>query len=673
MKTIRMKRKVRSLLATVVVTVSVFAPIARAEIKTWSGAAGDALWSTGGNWLLAGAPAAADNVVFGADGATDTPFTAGGVATSTVDAGFGGTINSLRYSNVGTYHNTSLARALAVQSTSATDVAYIMDDGNPAMVFVGSVPTAGANDAVYASIFGASLTVSNPNAVLSVTQSSETSGAHRATLDLTGVENFTAHVQKVLVGHDFGVPITRPTGTLILGVNNTITAQLISVADAYQNAGRISEMHFGQNNVLNVNRIRIALHKCIGTVKMQDGLSGATVKFRAFDGEGRQTSWEIGDEYEPDTTIGYFTSSQSTGILDMSGASVDALVDKIVLGRGQVDAPTRTGDGNGTLTFGGGTIDANRVEMGIQMTGGASAGRGILNINNDGAAGAGKLRINGDLVMAVQLPGNTETTGSTAAVTVNGGTLEVGGNAIDGGGTVTLEIKNGGTVDMMPTGDATPGDIAVDMLNLAAGSIVDYGILTVGALNLSDPTTQFVVGAGQAISPAGALTVAGGTLVIQGKLVLDVAKAGAALTSESLAGTVTLGGTLEVRRSGDALAIGDKFTLFASAVPAGTFTAVNLPTLGAGMRFENKLAVDGSIEVVADAAGDPELSVGYTAPNLTLSWPASATGYTLQWQTYPLNGVIGINWEPVPDVTGNSKTITVGTAPGVTLFRLFKP
>src|SRR5213076_2884384 len=129
----------------------------------------------------------------------------------------------------------------------------------------------------------------------------------------------------------------------------------------------------------------------------------------------------------------------------------------------------RTGDGNGTLTFGTGTINANQVQVGVQLSGGGSAGRGTLNINNDSGAAPAKLTINGDLVMAVQLSGNTEATGSAAAINVNGGILEIAGNAIDGGGNMEFVVEQGGTLS--PAGDI------VGTLNITSGSLRLEGAL----------------------------------------------------------------------------------------------------------------------------------------------------------------------------------------------------
>lgn len=649
-----------------------------AAIKIWTGDAGDTLWSSSANWSPAGAPDLLDNVTFTNLAVTDVPFSAGGIADSVVDPEFRSSINSLGFRNISGFHNLTLINPLVVTGSSATDVAFLADDGQTAVLFTGSGQADGKDDAVYASINGDSLTVSNVNASLSVMQASATSGAHRATLDLSGLNSFTCVVSNILVGHDFGVPITRPTGTLILGVSNSITAKLISIADAYQNAGAISYIHLGQANTLNVDRIRIALHKCVATMDMTPGLLSGPVKFRNSTAAGRQISWEVGDEYEPND-IGYFTSSQSTGIIDLTGGVVDALVDRIVLGRGQTNAPTRTGDGNGTLTFGGGVIDVNTLEMGIQLSGGGSAGRGTVNINNDDGLTPGVMRVNKNVVMAVQLAGNTEATGSTATFNLTGGRLEVGGDIIDGGGTSTVTIDNGGVLDMQPAGDSTRGNITIDVLNFGDGTVTNFDTLSVKTIALQNGATSFTVYPGQKIAPIGVGKVGtldvNGDLILRGTTVMDVSKNGTTLAADQITatGNLDLGGTLTVNASGDALAVGNKFVLFSAPTMANAFTTVNLPPAGPGLAWTNRIAVDGSIEVIAsgEPTDAPTLAFTSTRTSITLSWPTAYTSFVLRGQTNATSGLSN-NWGPVSGVVGNQVTIPINPANRSVFFQLFQ-
>jgi hypothetical protein len=318
----------------------------RATQKRWTGAA-DTLWSTSGNWSPAGVPGLADNVTFTNDGVSGNPFVLGGTVNSAVDSGFqAASINSLGYMNTNGFHNTQI-NTLRILGTSAIDVASIADDGEPSAFFVGSNQWQDGNDeSVYATIIGNSLTVSNVNANLGVTQIGPTSGAHRATLDLVNLNSFTCIVSNVLVGHNFTQPdhAWRPTGELFLAQTNSITTRRICVADAYQNAGGTCHIHLGSVNRLNSDEIQIGMHKCVGVIDLQSGLVNPSVTFRNAAGTGQQIAWKLGDEFDPNGTnylFGFFTSNQARGTMDLTGARVDALVDRITLGRGQIqnDAP----------------------------------------------------------------------------------------------------------------------------------------------------------------------------------------------------------------------------------------------------------------------------------------------------------------------------------------------
>lgn len=654
-----------------------------ADLKFWTGSTGDTLWTTAGNWTPGGVPVPGDNVTFTNEGFTDTPFELGGVANIVVDANSPSIINSLGIRNKGGFHNVNLTSPLVVTGTSASDVAFVADDGQPAAMFVGTGVQDEAADIVHTSFMGESLTLSNRYANLSVMQGSVTAGAHWATLDLGALNVFTCIVSNVLVAHDFGEPVMRPNGTLILALSNSITANMISLSDAYQNAGSGgagSRIFLGGANTINVDRIRIALHKCVGTLSFREGLTTPSVVFRNAAGTGRQIAWEIGDEYEPNTTLGYYTSGQAIGTMDLTSGRVDALVDRIILGRGQTNNPTRTGDGNGTLILTGGTIDVNTIEMGIQVTGGASAGRGTVNVSIYDASTPTVLKVNSNLVMAVQMEGNTEPTGSTAVINIDGGRVEIGGDVTDGGGFSTINISNRGLLDLMPQGDTTAGNLTVDILNLADSSVTNYDTLSVSNIVVSSGTTRFTVYPGQTLAPLAVGKI--GTLVVDGELSLrgiidlDISKSGADRAADQISATgpIDVGGMLKVRFSGDALAAGDKFALFASVPAAGSFATMALPSPGPGLAWTNKISTDGSIEVVVSSdMMPPRISVTRDSGGIILSWPADYSGFSLLGQTNSAGVGLGDSWSPVTGLVGNQTTIQVDPASGSAFFRLFKP
>jgi len=685
-------KNLQRLLITVTLLAGVFtiAHPAAAALKTWNGLAGDMLWSSAGNWSPAGPPGASDNVTFTNDAVADNPIVLGGAVNNIVDANFLNSINSLSYMNTNGFHNTSLINPLIVRGTSATDVAFISDDGEPAIFSVGSGTWADGKDAiVYTSIIGNSLTVSNGNANLNVMQTSVTAGAHRATLDLTDLNSFTCVVSKVLVGHDFAIVdhAYRPTGTLILARTNSITSGVISVADVYQNTGPMCYIHLGQANTLNADKVRIGVHKCSGTVDFNPGLVSPSLTLRNPAGTGRQIFWEIGDMFEPNTTtIGFFSSGNANGTLDLTGARVDALVDRITLGRGQIQVSSvnRLGDGIGTITFGGGSIDANYLEMGIQIAGpfiGGSVGRATLNVNNDPGIGPALFTLHSNLVMAVQQPGNLDAIGSTAVININGGTVAVAGDIIDGAGLSTITLDTGGTLNLKPAGDATPGNVSVDILNIPDGIFTNFATLSVSNINLPGPVTQFTVYPGQALAPIavgviGTLSVAG-DLTLRGGMLMDIRKFNSTLTSDVLAvtGTLDLGGTLTVTFSGNNnLVVGDRFTLFTAGAFANAFTTLKLPPPGSGLAWLNKILIDGSIEVVAsgEPMTPPTIAMTSSPTSLSLSWPTAYTSFALRGQTNSVTVGLSTNWGVVPGVVGNQITIPKNPANGAVFFQLFQ-
>jgi hypothetical protein len=226
---------------------------------------------------------------------------------------------------------------------------------------------------------------------------------------------------------------------------------------------------------------------------------------------------------------------------------------------------------------------------------------------------------------------------------------------------------------MQPAGDATPGNVSINILNLGDGIITNYATLSLTNINLPTASTVFTVYPGQSIAPAGAnkigpLTVSG-SLLLLGTTVMDIQKNGTALSSDLITttGGMELGGTLRVSFPGthSDLAPGDKFTLF-SAVPLDSSLTLVLPPPGAGLAWANNIFVDGSIEVVPCGCGEPRtaprltIAMGASPTSATVSWPSTYTSFALRSQT---NG-LGANWGFVPGVVNNS--ITIPFQPGIT-------
>jgi len=112
-------------------------------------------------------------------------------------------------------------------------------------------------------------------------------------------------------------------------------------------------------------------------------------------------------------------------------------------------------------------------------------------------------------------------------------------------------------------------------------------------------------------------------------------------------GPINYGGTLAVTKIGPTtLSGGDSFQLFSASGYSGTFGAITLPTLVAGQVWTNKLAVDGSLQVVGVSA--PHIgNIVLAGTNLVISGTGGPTNGTY-WVLASTNIVLSLtNWPRV--------------------------
>jgi hypothetical protein len=297
--------------------------------------------------------------------------------------------------------------------------------------------------------------------------------------------------------------------------------------------------------------------------------------------------------------------------------------------------------------------------------------------------------VRSNIVMAVQYAGATtpDATGSQGTINVgDGSTVEVYGDILSGGsggGTATINLGTGSLLNMKPTGDTTAGNVSINILNVTDGYITNYATLSLTNINILAGNGTFTVYPGQAIAPArvgviGPLSI-GGNLTLRGNTLMDISKSGSTLTNDAVdaTSTIDLGGTLTVTYAGPPadLAAGDKFTLFA-AVPVNSSPTLVLPPPGSGLAWTNKIFVDGSIEVIPCACGEPTtpptITMSTSPTSIGLSWPVSYTSFVLLGQTNPITIGLSSNWGAVPGVAGNAVTIPIDPANGTVFFRLFQ-
>ena len=419
-----------------------------------------------------------------------------------------------------------------------------------------------------------------------------------------------------------------------------------------------------------------------------------------------------------------------------SGTSVNRL-----LIRGILNAGTGTltfSKASGTPTF---VIGTNSTGGGRELVLNAAAAGLVIGVPIvDSAAGASAVTITGAGTNTVTLSNvNTYTGGTTlnagglilgnvsglggssGALTVNGGTLDLGSFSLAvGAATINGGVIQNGTLTETSFTANNPNSAAVSavlagttatLVKNNSGTLSLVGANTYGGATTINAGTLDCLG-----SISGAVTVAGGTLggdgiiggavtvqaggtlapgadansidslTINNSLTLQpgsmtfvkISKTGDGIISDNVAGlnSIVCGGTLVVTNIGTiALAAGDTFQIFSSATYGGIFTASNFPALSAGLSWTNNLAVDGTLAVLSSVLTTPtNLVWSVSGTNMGLSWPADHRGWRLQVQTNSLSSGLGTNWVTVPNSTNTTQVIMpIGMDNGSVFFRLVYP
>jgi autotransporter-associated beta strand protein len=473
--------------------------LASAATNTWSGAsAPDLFWSTAGNWL-GGIPAATNATMFDDTDATGIsgPY---GTANNIVNASVA--IQTLKYGNTNGFHTTQILLGSTLTVTGSVSP----------NVYVGTGADNGNAQIVYATVLGqGGLHVTNNSGAILIIQGSQTSGAtKRATLDMEGLDNFTAYVRQIRVGAENGGSSTpwfnRGAGTLILARTNL--AFLSSPAGTPglfvsegSGSSAVNIVRLGQTNaIFNDAGITVGGRKSDnGTVmSFNPAFTSPSAFFRNLAGTGRQALWAVGDNVRQSSTLPSTSSGASTGVIDFSNGTVDAQVSTIVIGRGPSGSGD-TGKGTGTLTFDGGTLNTDALDIGVSSTANVAAGVGTINVNGSGllvvntlhrlavgAAASGTLNINGGTVRANSIVNGGGTT--TADIYMNGGTLVLTNTA----GSIVAPILNFTMADSTLTLPVTSTASNIVVTTLSTGGTTTNNTINVLSLpTITGYSTQF--------------------------------------------------------------------------------------------------------------------------------------------------------------------------------------
>ncbi len=317
-------------------------------------------------------------------------------------------------------------------------------------------------------------------------------------------------------------------------------------------------------------------------------------------------------------------SSSGLATFDLNG-STQNLNGLVATNGTMANAIVKSSSGTGTLVVG--NLNVSSIFGGVLANGG-----GTLALTKVGTG-------------TFTLTGNNSLTGAT---TVNAGTLALGGSGSLSNSTL-ITLADGATLDASGRPDQTFTLNSGQTLQGSGTIDVNLTVQTGATVRPGDATDT------------GAFEVAGATQ-LQGSAVMKLnAMTGA---SDQINGSsFSYGGTLTVTNLAGPLTAGQRFELFVGDAYAGTFSAVSLPPLGAGLMWSNDLANSGTIQVIAGSGSPPRLtSIQILGASLVLSGTNGLNGETCVLLastnlTRPLN-----QWTPLLTNTFESGRFSITNA-----------
>ncbi|HPU56589.1 MAG TPA: hypothetical protein PLH97_09965, partial [Verrucomicrobiota bacterium] len=301
---------------------------------------------------------------------------------------------------------------------------------------------------------------------------------------------------------------------------------------------------------------------------------------------------------------------------------------------GSLPATLTVGTDNSSTLFGGSFADGNNAPLGL-----TKVGSGTLTL--------------------------TAVSSNTGSVTVNGGTIALIEPASFPNASL-IAVGAGATFDVLGRSDQS--------LVLHAGQRLQGNGTVAGNVNAL---------AGSTINPGdsvGTLNISG-NLTVSGQLLMELNRTNTPANSDriNVGGTFSSAtGTLVVSNVGPALEAGDSFQFF----PSGrAFAAVILPTNDPVNRMQytwtDTVAVDGRITVLTATPALDTTPTNVTATvsggSVTLSWPSSHIGWSLQVQTNALSTGLSNNWTTLGFENTNSVELPIDPANPAVFFRLALP
>ena len=316
------------------------------------------------------------------------------------------------------------------------------------------------------------------------------------------------------------------------------------------------------------------------------------------------------------------------------------------LGAGNV-IPDGAGKGNVSVSA---MLDLNTFNETINGLSGAgvidtvAGGSPVLTVgNNNVSSSFGGVLQNtaGSLALTKTGSGILTLTGAhtlTGTTTVGGGTLALSGPSVMLA-SANIAVAAGALFDV----SGVPGGFTLG----AAQTLSGFGSVN-GTL-----TNNGVIAPGASI---GTLTLSN-TPVLNGTVVLELNRTNVQNADLlNVTAPLALGGSLTVTNVGDALQLGDTFTVFSATSYSGSFSSITLPSLAPALAWNTaNLTNNGSITVVL--AGTPPVVASLTPLNPTAQCSGSVNFTVVATGTGPISYQWNTNGTPVSGETSTNFTL----------------
>ncbi len=364
--------------------------------------------------------------------------------------------------------------------------------------------------------------------------------------------------------------INPVNGDIVFSVGAKVNLQDTTQLQIFGNNGKTLTFNdvissIGTNNSVAINGVSTVVYAATNTYGGDTFINKGTLRCATNDAAPAATFIRLGD-----------TTGTVGANLNLDGGRSMSTKINVRNGSSGAKVIANTSGTTGTATFSGNLFLDNDVTL-FANTGGVTLSGAILDLKNQTLImdGTGTSTISG---------GMTNSTGSGKLTKNGNGTLTVSGvNFYTGATTVSAGklLVNGST--------ASASAVTVQTTAILGGTGTVSGAVTVQSGGTLAPGVTI-----------GTLTL-GTAPTLGGTCLMEINTTNSPGTNDAIvlsSGTFAYGGTLTVTNTGPALNGGEVFRLFSAPAYSGSFSATNLPSLGAGQNwYLAQIPTNGSIIV----------------------------------------------------------------------------